>query len=118
MERLSLIDFAPELSLIVVGSQGCAAVALVRVVRNVVTQQYQMIPHKLLPPHPIQWPIVGLSLTKHAIVDNSMTVEVASQSMCFYRLYLLFQNSHLFCYELRKSGSESSCLDVLEQFVM
>lgn len=70
MARLSLLEYIPELSLIVAGSQGefmnrnltgagCASVLLVRIVQNAVTGKYELLPETSLPKTPLPFPIVG-----------------------------------------------------------
>jgi len=124
MERLSLIEYMPELSLLVVACQGSASALLVRILRNAKSKRYQMLPQKILPPISMVCPIAGLSVSRHSMITDTYGKALQSSSegvlpgnLYFYRLYILFQDSHLYTYELRKCNTEPDQLDITEQFL-
>jgi len=104
MARISLLEYIPELSLAVAGSQGCSSVLLVKILRNVTTGKYDLLPESLLPVRPTPSPIVGMTISRHL----SSVPELR-----YFRLYILLQNRKFFCYEIRRKGGNP--LDISEK---
>jgi hypothetical protein len=97
MARLSLMEHIPELSLAIVGSQGCATVLLVRIVRNSINSKHELMPEKVLPEEPLPSPLAGMVVTRHVQPNPYLS---------HWKLYILYQNSRLYCYEIRKGASD------------
>lgn len=114
MERYSLMDYIPELSLLILGSQGWGRVVLIRVVQFP-TGKYELIPEKFIPEDErvLEEPlgcVTGLTCQKF---PNHLDY------LSYYQLYITFENGALFCYELRdtlKSGNASS-LDLVSKLL-
>jgi len=93
IERISFIEFIPELSLAAVGSQGCAMVTLVRIVKFP-NREYGMFPEKVLPELSDlpPGPITGLACKKF---PNQYDY------LAYYQLYITFESGAYYCYEIR-----------------
>jgi len=97
MERIALLEYVPELSLLIAGSQGCACLLLVKLVRNSKTKEYAMLPERVLPSVQPPSPIVGMTVTRHVLPIGALS---------HFKLYILYQNKSLYCYELRRASNQ------------
>eukprot|EP01116_Phalansterium_solitarium_P017678 TRINITY_DN4414_c0_g1_i1.p1 TRINITY_DN4414_c0_g1~~TRINITY_DN4414_c0_g1_i1.p1 ORF type:complete len:259 (-),score=30.37 TRINITY_DN4414_c0_g1_i1:53-829(-) len=103
MERLSLIEYIPELSVVLVGSQGLCSVAVVRVVRNETTAKYELLPEQSLPRIPSATPVVGMTVERHVSPVPMLS---------YFRVHILYFDRRLFCYDLRSASGNR--IDVTE----
>jgi hypothetical protein len=92
MERFSMMSYIPELSVVIAASQGCCAVLIFSIVRNLKDMQYQLIPERRLPERPIISPIAGMSWMRYRPQKAPRQLR--------YRLFILYQNSRLLIYDL------------------
>ena len=92
MERISFIDYIPEFSTLIVGSQGCCTVMLMKIVKNINTGDYLLIPQKIIPEDPVPSPLIGMTISKH--ISNNI------QNRSFVIIYLLYQNRSMYSFEI------------------
>jgi len=93
MQRLSFMEYIPQLSLVIIGSQGCASVLLARIIFNKIVGEYQIMPEKYLPEKPEASALSGLTVV-------SQKRKTIFELECF-RLFILYQNNKLFCYNIQ-----------------
>lgn len=80
MERLSLVEYIPELSLLIVGSQGACSALLISVVRDAVTGLLELRPRQQIPQSVFLSPLAGLAVQR----DRSFTEPTWSVILLFH----------------------------------
>jgi len=93
IERLSLLFYIPELSVIVAASQGCCAVIIARIFRDLSTMTYAIEPEIKLPYNTKEFSVSGLTYYKFSKVINGKTVPI-------WRILILFHDSSLMYYDI------------------
>ncbi|CAB4419659.1 unnamed protein product [Rhizophagus irregularis] len=95
-DRLNMVEVIPELSLMIVASQQ-GKVALTRLIRIVCDdgeENYYLHPEKYLPNTIMNTPLLGMFVAKHNKLQDP--------ALFYYRLYLMYINGTMFCYEIRR----------------
>jgi len=95
IERLSIIFYIPELSVVVAASQGACSVLICRICRNLSSMTYSIEPEIRLPVVLQDVPIAGMTYAQFKTVVSGELVEI-------FRLFILFYSGSLFWYDLRK----------------
>ena len=92
IQRLCLVEYIPELSLAIVGSQGSAMVLLIRIVKYS-NNTYDLLPETFIPnlDNMIYSPITGIACKKFANKYDYLS---------YYHLYITFEPGFYYCYEL------------------
>jgi len=95
-ERLSILLYIPELSVVVAASQGSCSVLICRICRNLSTMTYSIEPEIRLPELLKEdVPIAGMTYAQFKTVICGKLVEV-------FRLFILFHSGSLLWYDLRR----------------
>jgi len=108
-DRLSLVEYLPELSLLIAGTQGGQQVFLLRIVRDTSNLKFAMIPEGLLPESVLFLsPIVGLSVVAY---PSELSL------LSYFHLHVLYANGRLSCYEIRRKTIFGTDIDVSTVFI-
>ncbi|XJO73045.1 hypothetical protein BDV3_004083 [Batrachochytrium dendrobatidis] len=103
LERLSMTEWIPELSVAVVASQR-GKLALVRIVRTTDDTghiKFSMCLECWLPLHTASLaPILGMSISRH--------ISTLDPSLTYFRLYIVTYDSKLYVYEIRSQSTHLS----------
>ncbi|RIA98349.1 hypothetical protein C1645_812757 [Glomus cerebriforme] len=95
-DRLNMVEVIPELSLMIVASQQgkVSLTRLIKIVDNNGDENYYLCPEKYIPPTHMTEPLLGMFIVKHDTLQDP--------ALFYYRLYLMYCNGTMFCYEIRR----------------